>query len=217
MNFPSKELDQLTIEEVASIHVGTTSPIMTKSHRVLSTLGVIVGEMRHANTMNNSNIFVPLLCSFSILDQIGTCYQDPTKTQPPSNVSGVKKSLHNFCSHDYRSAEVAGLYAFRNGLMHDASFTSCDRNGNWYYFRFDANLQKVIEPASRQWNGLASDLSHQTTTYVNGQELQNMVQVAVSGLASTMRSNPSNIAITASREELIHKYLLWMKRSTGQI
>lgn len=181
-NFSTTPLISLTTDDLVYMHIGGRSYEKTSDFTVISCLETIEQNMRHTKTYDKSKIFAPVLCAFSILDQLGSCYGD-LRSSATNKTNSILLALHHFCGIDAGSAEAEHLVAFRNGMMHDSSMTNYkyDNRKNiigYYIFRYDEN-GPVVAPSVATWNGSYSDIRPDTTSYINRDKLVDMTSDAI--------------------------------------
>jgi hypothetical protein len=132
----------------------------------------------------------------------------------PNEGSGIHRALYFFCGMRAMSEEVKALYAFRNGLIHDGSFTNKSRKtSQWYIFRYDSGQTSPIVMARTPWDGSAIALADDATTKINMRLLTNLVLSGLENLRRAFHDRRRDIDIIYSREEIIHKFLLWQPLS----
>ena len=180
----------------------------------ISTLLRAQREMNSAREAYNSQMIVPLLAAFAILDQVGECYafQETLPSEPAENPS-IKRALHHFplpwgtLSPD----EVHALYMMRNGLMHDAAFSSTQRGGQKrsMIFRHDIGMEKVVVLPVRTWNGQPDDVSRETITWVNPDLIIGIANAAIGRLGQALKINDSKLVVRLDPQEIAARYLLW--------
>jgi hypothetical protein len=159
-------------------------------------------------------MIVPLLAAFAILDQIGECYAfketlpgEPAKTEP------IKRALHHFppTLGALTADQMQSLYVMRNGLMHDASFSSSERGGlrRKMIFRHDIRMEDMVVLPKRDWNGTPGDVSRETITWVNPDLIIWLANTAISRLAEAVKLKDPNLLIHLDPQVIAARYLLW--------
>ena len=206
----SKKFAELSHEEVVEVHLSLQTIRITSDFALTSCLHELESATRHSRGLRNTRIFAPSLCAFAILDQIGSCYKDLAKPAHPNEGSGIPHALYYFCNMNAMSEEVKALYAFRNGLVHDGSFTNqSKKTRQWYMFRFDSELPLPIRLANTPWDGSASNVGHDTTTYINMRIFTDLVLSSLDNLRRSILERKNDIEVLYSREDIIHKFILW--------
>jgi hypothetical protein len=208
-----KELSSLSKYEIAWLHLTSSYSTSTKDYNVISSLKEAEGTMRHTNTNVHSKNFGPLMCAFAIWDQLGSIYRD--KSVPDYNGDNVnlKKALHYFGYNNLGEEEVNSIYMMRNGVYHDASFTSHNKSrSKWFLFRFDESIESIIKIADIAWSGEYKDISPETTTLLNIEKFIDMTSSAIEKLKNLLLNDQSKIDFIMNKEEMISKYLLYIKK-----
>ncbi|MGV1870751.1 hypothetical protein [Agrobacterium rosae] len=217
-NFTEKYFEDFDLEDIVYAHL-VGHDVMSKDHVIRSTLREMKGSMQHAHTNIATKNFVPLLCAFSILDQLADCYKYNDKPDHPINPSnnkeyaGVLRALYYFLDVPALSKEAHALYALRNAMMHDAAFVGKNLKGDWYFFRYDHDMQSLINTAATSWDGDASTISEKTTTLVNPRRLTDQISAALDKLFRTFIENRSNVKELQSSSDIRHKFLAWSRKA----
>jgi uncharacterized membrane protein YfbV (UPF0208 family) len=87
-----KSLDELSLEELAYAHLNDSSWCQTKTGQLTSSLYTVIAEIRHVRSQAYGNSFLPVSAAFTVLDQLGFCYQNKAKAiYTDSNASSIKK------------------------------------------------------------------------------------------------------------------------------
>ncbi|WP_046667366.1 hypothetical protein [Neorhizobium galegae] len=217
----SKEFADLSGDEICWLHL-SRGRHFTKDHQILSTLQEAEGTMRHTNQFNHSKIFAPLLSSFAIWDQLGSCYADSRRPSYGESQS-FKKGLFHFGLQRSSAgggrptaAEIDHLYMLRNGVVHDAAFTSHSRDETkWYIFRYDESIPSVVKLPTTPWDGQVSNISAATTTLVNRDRLVEMTSHGIEIVLDLLTNHRSDLAVLKNKAEIITKYLLWLPRQAA--
>lgn len=202
-------LQSLSLDEIVYCHLTEQFHIETKAHIVHSCLHDVETEMRQARGRYLTANYAPLLAAFAILDQIGSCYRDKAMPQHPNQGQSIHRALYYFGRMAPMSDEVRALYAFRNGLVHDASLTSHTRAGEWYIFRYKPSLPTIIKLAKKPWDGTAANLGPDTLTLLNVRMLTNAVSEALNLVRKCRLDRPADLDVLQTKENIIHKYLFW--------
>lgn len=183
----------------------------------ISTLVRAQGEMNSARGNHNSQMIVPLLAAFAILDQIGECYGfHSTVASEPAPKPSIKRALHHFplpWGSPLSTEEVQALYVMRNGLMHDAGFSSKEDRGakRNMIFRHDIELENVVTLPARVWNGAPDDVCRETITWVNPDLIIWIADSAIGRLGQALKLNDPDLYVRLEPQVIAAKYLLWSK------
>ena len=188
----------------------------------ISTLLRAQREMNSARESINSQMIVPLLAAFAILDQIGECYafKETLPGQPPETAP-IKRALHHFppTLGALTADQMQSLYVMRNGLMHDASFSSSERGGlkRNMIFRHDIQMEEVVVLPKRDWDGTPADVSRETITWVNPDLIIWMANTTVSRLAQAVKLNDPNLVVHLDPQVIAARYLLWHRHAPSKV
>jgi hypothetical protein len=206
-------------KETVETHVLGTPPVDARAPGYIyhSVLNHALREMNSASARRNSRFIVPLLTAFAILDQIGECYglHSRIANQPTGS---IKRALHHFAPASERvdPSEAHALYVFRNGLMHDASFSSYDRSkSRWWVFRILNDVDRLSVPPREMWDGKPENISERTITWINAERLVDFVNLAVSRLIIAVRTADADLAVHLSPQDIASRYLLWTRADSA--
>lgn len=211
----TKTLQQLTLTELASIHLSThTDSVCLADGYIHSGLSSLITEIRQTRAVNNTRIFSPLYGSFALLDQIGSCYRNKQIPPCPNPMaSGIKKALYYFCGMTYDSDEMKALYGLRNSLMHDGSLLDRGRfkNGGWegpfHHFILGLDSQNIVELPSVPWDGNLQNLNSAKRTKINQAKFTKLAIDAVSNAQELLRNGNLEFSLTEGEIELYYRYL----------
>jgi hypothetical protein len=211
-----KKFSELTEQDYVSIHLhGGTIPYGEAVSRltdcnILTTTGTLLGELRHADAMNNSTSLVPLICSFAVLDQLGKCYSHNQKElYPDTHASCIKQCLYYFCDFNANDQNTKALYALRNALLHDSSLVSKPTNRNEYYvFRYSYSQDTLMKHAETAWNGEFSTLCNKNITFVNPKKLLELTESAYTKIFELYKQGKINLNLPEGGREIAYRYLL---------
>ena len=206
----AKRLEHLNLDEVVFAHLDLGSPHWTQDMVLNSCLEEIEREMRATGTLRNTQNYAPLLCGFSLLDQIGNVYSDTTKSPVDVNKSGIIKALHYFGNHAAGSAESDALYALRNAVAHNSSLTIETRAGLWFIFRYNRNQPETIKLPSLAWDGTAANITR--VTIFNPAQFVEDVSDVLQNVRSVFATRRADLGIASTKEEILHRYLFWSRR-----
>jgi hypothetical protein len=188
----------------------------------ISTLLRAQREMNSAREQSNTQMIVPLLAAFAILDQLGECYgfSETLPGEPPANAP-IKRALHHFPLPwgTLSADEMHALYMMRNGLMHDAAFSSIERGGQKrsMIFRHDIRMEKMVVLPVRDWNGKPDDVCRETITWVNPDLLIWVANSAIGRCGQALKLGDPNLEIRHDPQVIAARYLLWHRHSPSSV
>ena len=203
-HFSSKQLDELSIEELAYIHLSrANSRTIIKNASVSSSLYDLI-ETAQASTINErTRIYTPMLASFAVLDQIGGAYRH--KSKPTTYENGIKVALQLFGT--YNKDEIEYLTTLRNGLYHDGSLLSINDNGKTkVVFRLDPNAAQTITMPRKLWDGVYHDSLDDYISKINVVSLKNDVEQISKKCLDLLLNGNLNFRISEPRE-FFYKFL----------
>jgi hypothetical protein len=211
----TKTLEQLTLTELASIHLEIyDTPKTLAVGYVKSCIGGLIAEIQQSRGREYTRIFSPLYGSFALLDQIGSCYTNKSiQPCPNANASGIKKALYYFCNMPYDSDEMKALYGLRNSLMHDGSILYRGRyeSGKWkgpfHHFILGSESQSVVELPATPWDGNLQTLTSAHRTRINQRALTDLAINAVSVARDLLNSGNLGFSLKEGEIELYYRYL----------
>lgn len=211
----TKTLQQLTLRELASIHLDIHGfPVTLADGYIQSGIGGLVTEITQSRGRESTRIFSPLYGSFALLDQIGSCYIN--KTIPPcsnANASGIKKALYFFCGMSYDSDEMKALYGLRNSLMHDGSILYRGRyeagtwKGPFHHFILGSKSSTIVEFPPVAWDGNLQNLTSAHRTKINQRALTDLAINAVQNARLLLEDGNLGFSLTEGEIELYYRYL----------
>jgi hypothetical protein len=149
------------------------------------------------------------MTAFAILDQLGSCYGLAGSSQ--ASQASVKRVLGDFSGLD--QPQIESLYAFRNGLMHDASYVDATNKNSKRIFRADPDLNSVVQPSSCTWDGYTFP-DNDFTTLVNLDLLPNLVVEVISQVKRAF--DDTRLDVKLSSREILHRYLMWVPLSVEE-
>lgn len=218
----TKTLQELTIEELANIHLDLYgNPVTLADGYMLSGMGSLVTEIQQSLPRTYTGFFSPLYGAFALLDQIGEIYSNKTVAACPNPMaSGIKKGLYNFCNMVFDGDEMKALYGLRNSLMHDGSLLYRGRydetrsiwRGPFHRFRWNKDLVCPVKLPESQWDGNLETLSAGTTTEINVREICQLALSAVERAADLLKDGNLGIHIREGDIELYYRYLFHQSR-----
>lgn len=203
--FSEKNIEDLTIEELAYVHLkNVPSRIALKNCYLSSSLHDLVETLSASFNNYRTNQYVPLMTSFAILDQLGALYTSKTKVSRFTN--GIKKSLN--CFSNLPDDEIEKIVSLRNGVLHDGSLTNISRfkNGSNVIFRLNKNHNLMVAPPQKEWDGIYRDSLEDYISQLNLSLLKNMILDIYQKHFIDLKSGNLNINIT-SPKEFYYKYL----------
>lgn len=206
----AKTLKQLTLKELAFIHLNGRDSNEIKGGRLLSALPVVIREIRHAKHQAYSRNFLPLAAAFTILDQIGFCYSRndiPAFKNPKA--SSIKKSLYYFCGFAENDKNTKSLYGLRNSFLHTSSLLSKGTKPSHpnFNFVFDSNLSAMIKHPKVEWNGNFNDLKPEMSTFVNPLLIVDMVEQSVVKALELLYEDKLVISCMGGPVEFYYRFL----------
>ncbi|MFP3549686.1 hypothetical protein SB861_03090 [Paraburkholderia sp. SIMBA_049] len=216
MNLTNKKLQELTIDELAAVHLSVHGPIHLADGLLHSGISTLVREIRHTRSADNSRIYSPVLGAFALLDQIGTCYSDKTvAAYADANASGIKKALYYFAGMGQNTADVKAVYGLRNALMHDGSLLYRGRfdakanawTGPFHHFMFGRTHANLVEHPNQPWDGHLTTLNSSNYTKVNQDKLTDLAIDVLGKARGQLDAGNLNINIQGGPIELYYKYL----------
>ncbi len=143
---------------------------------------------------------------FSILDQIGECYQ-PTGAVPNSTNS-IQKALELFTS--LPPLERDAIYALRNAFFHD--FSLYNRNNKYPNLQHVFNVDNhptnppVLLPATK-WEGAMSNNNPENITYINLRALGDLVENIYLKLLYLHEKGQLELILPGGQSELLGRYI----------
>jgi hypothetical protein len=203
-HFSSKNLDDLSIEELAYIHLNRTHhQTIVKNVSVSSSLYDLI-ETAQASAINaRTRIYTPMLASFAVLDQIGSAYRSKSKSTNYQN--GIKVALQLFGTHT--KDEIEYLTTLRNGLYHDGSLISKNINGKTnVVFRLDPNAPQTITMPRKPWDGVYHDSLSDYISKINVLSFKNDVEKISMNCLDLLLNEKLNFEINDKRE-FFYKFL----------
>ncbi|WP_350259665.1 hypothetical protein [Stenotrophomonas riyadhensis] len=210
-----KTLEQLSLEELASIHLDIyDTPKSLAVGYVRSCIGGLITEIQQSRGLMYTRIFSPLYGSFALLDQIGSCYVN--KSIPPcpnADASGIKKALYYFCNMPYDSEEMKALYGLRNSLMHDGSilyrgrYNSGKWSGPYHHFILGSDSQKIVDLPSIPWDGDLKNLTCAHRTRINQRAFTDLAIDAVKVARQLLGAGNLGFSLKEGEIELYYRYL----------
>ena len=149
------------------IHLSLQEPYIVNGISYFSCLGHALKEARKVTGRNlesgdledesGSHKWLGAIAYLLIVDQIGECYINASKTSPTPE-SSFRKALHYFSDLSQGDSKI--LYGLRSSLVHNYSLVSRYRSApqqSWdycYVFELEADGDSLlITPPREEWNG----------------------------------------------------------------
>lgn len=206
-----KYIQELNLQEMVYIHLSVHGPIVVKDGGLRSTLSFIYQNIQHGLTFEYSKHLMPYLSLCAILDQLGICYNRTDKPEPKYN-NGIKRALVYFAELDEDDDIIGTICAFRNGLLHNISFTSYDKfTGKYYFFRYNKNIPGVIQNPPKIWDGNYASLddgSARYTTYINIEKFEELVSACIQKAAGLNEAGHIALRLSGGTRQLYYDYIL---------
>lgn len=205
--FKTKILSDLTIEELAFIHldIDSHSCHLQSPYYLTSNLFDLVETISASFSNRRTRIYVPVMTCFAILDQIGSIYNIKGNTSDYGN--GIKRAISIFAT-SINDDDMKSLVSLRNGLLHDGSLLNIPRYNNTPHviFRMKQNLGQLLKQADTEWNGTYHDDLSPYTTYIDLKELQELTINIINKCKDELLNDNLDISITDPKE-FYFKYL----------
>ena len=213
----TKTLQQLTLQELASIHLDQYGhPRQLADGWIQSGMGFLVTEIQQSLPRVYTGFFSPLYGAFALLDQIGEIYKNTAIPDCGNDAaSGIKKSLYYFGGMPFDSDEVKALYGLRNALMHNGSLLYRGRfnqktnvwDGPFHRFRWNKSLQGPIKLPVSPWDGVLDHLTPLCTTEINVAKICELAIESVAAARMALDNNALAISLKEGEKELYYRYL----------
>lgn len=210
LSMKNKELSQLTIEELAYVHLNCGLFNEIKGAFLSSSLATLIDEIRHAKLQHRSRSFLPVATAFTILDQLGFCYS--RKDMPlysHVNASNIKKSLYYFCGFEENDKATKTLYALRNSFLHTASILAKAESPNQpnHRFVYDREQSDLLKYPEVEWDGDFNNLTSEMSTRINPEIFVSMVEEAARNAEEHLYNNNLNINCINGEPEFYYRFL----------
>lgn len=201
--FIKKDLDELSVKELAYTHLEYYQSTPLKNCRITSCLHELRETLSASFINRRTNQYVPLMISFAILDQIGCLYH--VENQESSFSNGIKRALSSFST--FPASDLDTLVTLRHGLFHDGSLLSINKNtGTNVLFRMVKESGRVITQPKQVWDGIYRDRLSDYVTLVDLKELQRLVLSVVDNCKVRLLADELAISITDPKE-FYYKFL----------
>lgn len=202
--FSNKNLSELSLRELAYFHLDLQTPKnKTKDGFITSSLYDLKESLSASFINRRTCQYVPLMVSFSILDQIGSLYS--IQGVECNYENGIKRALHYFSSCEVK--DIKSLVTLRNGLLHDGSLISHNRDGRTHvFYRMIKDSGRLLTPPQITWDGEYRDDLTNYITFIDLKELQAVVIKAIDNCLQHLFKE--NLLIkTISEKEFFFKYM----------
>ena len=174
-----------------------------KGAYITSSLYDLAESLSASFNNNRTSQYVPLMVSFSILDQLGSLYSIEGVSCNFEN--GIKRALHYFTNRNPQ--EIKSLVTLRNGLLHDGSLLSHSHDRVTHvFYRMVKDSGKLITPPQITWDGQYRDDLTDYITLIDLKELQKLVLKAMSECLSNL-TRGSLVIIDLPEREFFFKYM----------
>lgn len=213
----TKTLEQLTLQELASIHLDQHGHTRSLADGwIQSGMGFLVTEIQQSLPRVYTGFFSPLYGAFALLDQIGEIYSNTAIADcGNANASGIKKALYYFGGMPFDNDEVKALYGLRNALMHNGSLLYRGRfnqktnawDGPFHRFRWNKSLPGPIELPAVAWDGILDNLTPLCTTKINVAKICELAVESVAAARKSLDENTLGISLKEGEKELYYRYL----------
>lgn len=205
-----KNLNELTLKELAFVHLNGQRYNNIKHGTVHSVLPLVIGEIRHARHQGYSKNFLPLAAAFTVLDQLGFCYsRSDIPAYSNNNASSIKKSLYYFCEFPDNDRDTKTLYALRNSFLHTASCLSKAEMPNQpnHSFVFDKDSCDLIQYPDTPWDGDFTHLNDSMSTIVNPVLLVDMIEASVGNALKYLYDEKLEVSCDGGGAEFFYRFL----------
>lgn len=213
----TKTLQQLTLQELASIHLDQYGhPCQLADGWIQSGMGFLVTEIQQSLPRVYTGFFSPLYGAFALLDQIGEIYKNTAMADCGNDAaSGIKKALYYFGGMPFDSDEVKALYGLRNALMHNGSLLYRGRfdkktnawDGPFHRFRWNKSLEGPVKLPGSPWDGVLDNLTPRCTTEINVAKICELAIASVGAAKRALENNALGISLKEGEQELYYRYL----------
>ncbi|EGQ7944357.1 hypothetical protein AL546_009260 [Vibrio vulnificus] len=205
-----KRLEQLSLEELAYAHLSDSNFTETNHGLLTSSLSTVLREIRHVKWQTYGNSFLPLSAAFTVLDQLGYCYQNAELPEfSNQKASSIKKSLYYFCGFGENDTDTQTLVALRNSFLHTASGLSKAQFTNQpnHMFVFNPEADELITYPAEVWDGNFANLTNAHSTFVNQKKLIAMVEEAVEKAQSLLYAKKLVVSLPEGCPEFYYRFL----------
>ena len=202
-NLKRKNLNELSIEELAYTHLEYSTFTCLKNCNVISSLYELKETLSVSFMHRATSKYVPLMVSFSILDQIGSLYY--VTNNEPKYENGIRRALASFS--DFPTCDINTLVTIRNGLLHDGSLLSIDeRKSIKVCFRMIEGSCQVITQPKKTWDGEYRDDLSEYLTLIDLNELKKLVLSFIDKCREYLLADELTISIRDTKE-FYYKFL----------
>lgn len=209
--FGTKYLHELTIEELAYIHLDTNSTCnIVRNCKLYTCLRDLLETVSASFNNIRTKQYVPLFTCFSILDQIGQIYGRLDKTTKYKN--GIKRALALYSSlNDSESLDL--LVTLRHCLFHNGSLAGINdqsKKETKIFFRMAVDSGRLLTPAKEKWDGIYRNEMGNYTTKIDLKELQKITVSVVETCRNKHLEGKLRILVPDPKE-FFYKYLFHQK------
>lgn len=207
--YHTKNIEELNIDELAYIHLSTTTSTTTLLNCSLSSSLYDLRETLIASFNNNrTNQYVPLMTSFAILDQLGELYTPQGKSSNKQN--GIKRCLE--LNTSLTKDDINSLVSLRNGLLHNGSLICEAQNSAQtnVIYRLSKTEPSLIKHPAIIWDGVYRDHMRDYISIVNLKKLKDLVFQIQNDIFNHLKNNKLAISISDPKE-FYFKYLFALK------
>ncbi|NHI02219.1 hypothetical protein [Oceanimonas sp. MB9] len=205
-----KNVDELSIFELAYAHLGGAGSYRLKDGWLKSILPITLQEINHARHMEYSKNFVPIVGAFGVIEQIGFTYKRNDKVEYLNpNASSINKALYYFADYEEGSDDVKALYALRNSFLHNASLMAKALHANKpsYYFQFDREIDVLVQYPETPWDGNILTFKPEHTTLINPERVIDLARIIVDSALECLESNVLEVDLECGERELFYRFL----------
>jgi hypothetical protein len=211
--YRGKNLEDLTVEELAYVHLNSlTGNQILKNGRLSTCLYDLIETVSASFNNVRTKQYVPLLGCFSILDQVGGMYGRADKTTTYGN--GIKRALDLYSSV-YSSVDLESLITLRHGVFHDGSLIGINiHTGTKVVFRMVIDSGVLLTPPTSEWDGVYRNDMNDYVTKIDLKELQKLTNEVIDECRKVLLEGNSDIN-TGDPKELFFKYLFFRQPQQG--
>ena len=205
-----KELNELTLLDLAFIHVNGQKLSEIKDGMLSSVIPLVLREIGHAKMNIYSRSFLPVSAVFTVLDQLGFCYsRNYMSAYSDFKASGVKKALYYLCGFSENDEDTKALNALRNSFLHSASCLSKAMYSGQpsYRFSIDHKFPELIKHSEVSWDGDFENLTDKMYTHINYSKLVDLAESAVSKALECLYRDVLEVSCEGGSKELRYRFL----------
>jgi len=206
----NKILTELSLSELAYAHLGGASFYQLKDGHLKSILPITLQEINHAKHMEYSKNFVPVVGAFAVIEQIGFCYARTDKEEFSNSASSpILKALYYFADYPEGHMDTKAVYALRNSFLPNASLMAIAQHKNKpsFNFRFDREIQTLVEYSSVSWDGNIESYKPEMTTLINPNKIIELASSVAQKALECLEAGTLNVTLAGGQKELYYRYL----------